>query len=239
MTLMVTRAQAQESCERFWQWFNSDSGCPEHHPEEEVIRFLSGRRAQLGEKVGEARVLDLGSGSGKHSVLVASLGFQLVCVDWSAPGLDYTRRRLEKESLSGQQEVTDFRDHKLPFESDYFDFVVGMQVFDHVFDADARALLEEVRRVTKPCGEMLLSLMTTGTTKKNRLGRPVEGEARTFLCDEGNSAGEIHRLFTPDEADEFVSSKFTILDSVVISFFYDRRDEVAEAKYFTVRKQAG
>ena len=236
MTVQVTRAHAQESSKRFWHWFNTTGGHPEHHPEEEVVRFLLGRRARLGDGVVTTRVLDLGSGSGKHTVFVADLGFDVAGVDWSVPGLEYTRERLEKQNLSARLEVADFRDHRLPFESNTFDYVIGMQVFDHLFDSDARALLKEVKRVMKSGGEMLVSLMTTGTTKRNRIGQRVEGEEETFLCDKGNSAGEIHRLFHPDEAEEFVSSQFSIRDSVVITFKYDRRDEAAEAKYFIVEK---
>ena len=63
----------------------------------------------------------------------------------------------------------------LPFESDQFDFVYAISLFTHLLDEQQRQWMDEVRRVLKPDGLFLFTVMGS-----RFLGRMDEEEQRRF-----------------------------------------------------------
>ncbi len=225
----ISVAKAEESSRKFWEWCNTTGGMPEHYPDEEVVRFLMRRK---GEK---KIVLDLASGSGKNTGAIVDLGFEAVCADYSRPGLDYTLARFKGRSVKA--DLTDFTRGPLPYADDSFDLLLAIQIFDHLLDKQARALVKEAARVLKPGGQMLATLMTTNTTRKSRIGRPLEGQKNTMLVSSGNSAGEIHRLFRPEQIEPFFAGlPLKLLQSMLITTRYEQSGETAEARYLILEK---
>jgi SAM-dependent methyltransferase len=101
------------------------------------------------------RVLDLGSGAGEFTAVLAQAGAEPV-------GVEVAEAALARARSSNPQ--LDFRlapiDGPLPLEDNAFDVVWSSEVIEHV--ADTARWLSEVRRVLAPGGRLLLSTPSHG-----------------------------------------------------------------------------
>ncbi len=110
--------------------------------------------ADLGNPVKRAdNILDFGSGAGSMVYAFRKLGYRAFGTDTISPSPD-VEQIMEQEQLCGLGEKSlttiPIGDYKIPFEHDYFDFVVSWDVMEHVQDHDK--VLSEIQRVLKPCG---------------------------------------------------------------------------------------
>jgi ubiquinone/menaquinone biosynthesis C-methylase UbiE len=94
------------------------------------------------------KILDVGCGTGVVLTELAKRG-DATGFDFSDKALEYCRNRGHNDLVLGNAE-------ELPFESETFDAVVGLDIFEHV-EHDERAFAE-VRRVLKPGGILILSV---------------------------------------------------------------------------------
>ena len=112
----------------------------------------------LGPSMEQARILDVGCLDGKLSLPFARSAELLVGLDLSA--------RLAKESAknaqspnSGNAFYVQGNAEALPFQSDFFDIALFLEIIEHLCDPNAP--LAEIRRVLKPGG-----LLLVGTRKR-------------------------------------------------------------------------
>ncbi len=225
----------------FWKVHNTEKGYPEHYPDEEVVRFLmrlKGNAKKNKKKLKSIKVLDLASGCGKNSIPIAELGFNLFCLDYSKPGLDYTKKRLKKLNLSANFSCTDFIKNELPFPDNFFDAIISIQVFDHIFLNSVSRLLEETSRVLKKEGKMIASLMSKRTTKVTRIGIPVKNNKDSYIVSSGNSAGEIHSFFNEKKMSSVLKKRYVIDNSFLSEKIFDDSKEVEECKYFSLSNKS-
>lgn len=110
-------------------------------------------QAACGEVRGKA-VLDLGCGTGRHTLWLATAGANVTAVDFSEGMLSEARRKTE--GLSARFVVHDLR-KPLPFPDGAFDVVVSGLVLEHL--GDLGAFFREARRVTGPGGRAVVSAM--------------------------------------------------------------------------------
>jgi SAM-dependent methyltransferase len=99
-------------------------------------------------------VLELGSGMGEMTTLLAKSGARVTALDISPGSLAIGRRRAE---LHGVEESIDFvlgAGEELPLESDRFDVVVGKAVLHHL---DVSRAASELHRVVRPGGKAAFS----------------------------------------------------------------------------------
>jgi SAM-dependent methyltransferase len=90
-------------------------------------------------------VLDLGCGTGAHSVRLAKRGFAVVSVDLTLPGVKSARQRLTEAGLPALAVVAD-AEH-LPFRDKAIDVVWASLLLHHFPRLDR--LPQEIRRVTR------------------------------------------------------------------------------------------
>jgi len=90
-------------------------------------------------------VLDLGCGTGAHSIRMARRGFKIVSVDLTFPGAQSAQRRLTEEKYQPMSVVAD-AEH-LPFKDGAFDTVWAALLLHHFPKLDL--LPKEIRRVTR------------------------------------------------------------------------------------------
>ncbi|GAB4506197.1 MAG: hypothetical protein Kow00123_03350 [Anaerolineales bacterium] len=99
------------------------------------------------------RVLEVGSGDGLTSHLLARQGNSVVSVDVSTIALEKARARLGHEALDLRYEYGDARD--LQFPDVCFDYVVSEHLVEHLSAEDFIKHLTEVHRVLKSGGSYL------------------------------------------------------------------------------------
>jgi ubiquinone/menaquinone biosynthesis C-methylase UbiE len=117
-----------------------------------------------------ARVLDLGCGTGNAAIAAARLGADVLAIDPSERLVEVCRARAERDGLRVRAEVGDAS--ALP--SDDASFDVLLSIFAVIFAPDAERARDEMLRVTKPGGRLVI----TSWTPKGPIA-----EAGTFLRD--------------------------------------------------------
>ena len=146
---------------------------------------------------GAKRVLDLGCGTGRHVVYLAKKGFSVFGLDHSPEAIRASLEWLSVENLEADLRAHDMTT-RLPFEDDFFDAVVSIQVLHHAVIATIKQIVREVTRVLKPGG----FLFVTVPTMKNQGNAFEQVEKSTFVPLDGPEMGLPHHYFTPKELRE-------------------------------------
>ncbi len=110
-------------------------------------------RSAIGDVQG-LRVLELGCGTGRHSLWMAAAGATVTALDFSDGMLAAARRKPGADDI---RFVCQDVNEPLAFPSQHFDLVVSCLVLEHV--RDLRAFFNEARRVVRPGGRAVVSAM--------------------------------------------------------------------------------
>jgi SAM-dependent methyltransferase len=124
------------------------------------------------------RVLDVACGTGFGLAMLRQAGAGAIGIDYSA------------ETLRHQAGVVQADAARLPVQSDAFDLVVSFETIEHV--PNAAALVQEIRRVLKPGGRLILS------TPNRAFGPPELHTGNPFHVQE----------FTADELRDLLGKSF-------------------------------
>ena len=116
---------------------------------------------------GGARVLDLGSGAGRTSVMVASQRPDARVVALDDYSADYieghgeakTRANLRAAGVEDRVEIQRGDMRSIPFPDESFDAVVSSAAIDHLEPTDVAVALAEANRVLRADGQILLWLI--------------------------------------------------------------------------------
>ena len=139
--------------------------------------------AQLTESKARRRVMELASvGPGEDVLEVAvGTGVQLVRLAHANPGgrvagiepstgmLRQARRRIDAAGLGDRVELIQGSALDLPFDDEAFDLLVNGYMLDLLPRDDIPRALEEFKRVLRPGGRLVLSNMTKGTRRRERI----------------------------------------------------------------------
>jgi malonyl-CoA O-methyltransferase len=115
------------------------------------------------------RALDLGCGTGRHTLAVADAGAVVTALDLSSEMMELARAKLRAHTVDW---VLHALPAPLPFAERVFDLVVMGLVAEHV--ADLSALLFEVSRVLLPGGYCLLSALHPDRTAEGQRARFID-----------------------------------------------------------------
>jgi ubiquinone/menaquinone biosynthesis C-methylase UbiE len=158
-----------------------------HKDTKKIILFMKQNKIR--------RVLDLGCGSGRHTVLLAKEGFEVFGLDNSESGLKYTQDWLKENNLKASLIKADCY-KKFPYKDNFFDAIISIQVIHHGKISDIKFCISEIERTLKPNG---LVFITVPKTKKNKFRSQVKMIApRTFIPLNGHEVGLPHYLFTKE-----------------------------------------
>lgn len=120
---------------------------------------------QVGEKV-----LDLGCGTGNFSIKLAQKGCQITGIDISEPMLEKAAEKASNLNLAINFIKADALN--LEFEANFFDSVFSMATIE--FIEDLEKLMQELKRVVKPGGKILLGTIR----KESDWGRLYQKQAQ-------------------------------------------------------------
>lgn len=127
------------------------------YPSDVLVRLL----AHVCDPRQDRKVLDFGCGTGANLVHLARLGFEVDGVETSKSALEQTRRRLAAEGLSAHLHLVEAA-AGLPFETNRFDVALAWQVLYYGDRASFRAKLDEMERVTRPGGRIIVAIAAPG-----------------------------------------------------------------------------
>jgi malonyl-CoA O-methyltransferase len=111
--------------------------------------------ALLGDVRG-LEIADIGCGTGRHALRLASKGARVVGVDFSEGMMNRAREKAAQTGAAVEFLAHDLKE-PLPFSNGRFDRVVCALVLDHI--ERPAALLTELERITKADGKIVASIM--------------------------------------------------------------------------------
>lgn len=127
------------------RWKTDEGRADWLRPEPDVVEWAG--KSRLG---GADVALDLGCGVGRHSLVLAALGFETHAFDGSDAGLTHLAESVRHRKLSittRQGLMTD-----LPYADASFDYVLAFNVIYHGDRPVVAQAVSEIRRVLKPGG---------------------------------------------------------------------------------------
>ena len=144
---------------------------------------------------GSGRVLDLGAGTGRSSIMVLTERPQATLVASDLFGDSFTHHfgpgerpqdrllaNLRAAGVDGRATIETADMLKLPFGDDSFDAIVSAYAIDHLGRAGAQTALAEADRVLKPRGDFLLMLVANDGWAKLAFG-PLLSHGGTYGAD--------------------------------------------------------
>lgn len=140
------------------------------------------------------KLLDLGCGSGRHSIELAKNGFSVTGVDFSQSAIDLAKKWARSEKLKINFLRANFH-KKLKFQDNSFDGAIAIDSIHYDSSESMTFTLKELRRIIRPKGLLFLTLPT-------QIGNPLV----------------THLIFEKDEIKSILEPSFKVLDS-----FSDKR----------------
>ena len=139
-------------------------------------------------------ILDLGCGSGRHTVHLSKTGFRVTGTDNSITALRMADGWLQQEGQFASLVLTDMR-AEFPFRANTFSGLISTQVIHHAVIDTVKRTIREIRRVIKRGGIAFVTV----PSKVGPEDAAVEIEPGTFVPSSGWEAGLPHHIFAPDE----------------------------------------
>jgi len=141
-----------------------------------------------------ARVLDLGSGAGRHLLHLAKNRIKAYGSDLSPEGLRLSRDWLTRDKLSAHLLLSEMI--ALPFGEDAFDGAVSINVLNHATLEGGAGAVSEIRRILKRGAPFFFLIIGR---EDFRCGEGDEIEPFTFIHRQGIEAGVPHHFYNPSD----------------------------------------
>ena len=124
------------------------------------------------------KVLDLGCGDGEFSFRLAGMGALVWGIDYSRDAIDLAREKWKKldKKLAKRVHFLKMDASHLVFSENFFDRIISIDVFEHVYPKKLKSVLDEVRRVIKSRGVIVIE-----TSPNAYLLNPISFVAKKIL----------------------------------------------------------
>lgn len=174
---------------------------------EEIVDEDMPKLEKILRNKGVSRILDLGCGTGRHTIYFAEKGFDVYGFDLSSYAIQRSTERLNERNLSAHLLVWDMS-KRFPYENEFFDAIIAIRVIHHARMKVIKHVISEVNRTTKKNGYFYAQVPTLERNLKyERLGEKgklIEPGTRVPL--EGSEKGIPHHGFTEQELLQLLSS---------------------------------
>jgi len=161
-------------------------------PQEDIPKIV-----KLFKKHNVKKVLDLGCGSGRHTVYLAKKNFDVYGFDIAKKGIKITTSWLKKEYLKAHLKVGDIY-KKLPYKDNFFDAIISTQTLHHGSIGKIRKLIKEMERIIKSKGLIFVTVSKKGSKRKipkEKLWKIKFIAPRTFIPLSHDEKGLVHYWF--------------------------------------------
>jgi SAM-dependent methyltransferase len=184
--------------EQNWNQIFSKKGRVFDEPLDEVKRFSIGLK-----KSGLTQVLDLGCGSGRHTIYLKQEDLHVWGLDNAPAGLKLTQTWLQAKKLQVPLILADVHD-PFPFKEGSFDGLISTRVIHHATQEKVIGAVKEIIRVVRKGGMILITV--PGGSKRENYHRWFGHrtlikwiEPHTYIPLRGREKGIPHYIFTQEE----------------------------------------
>ncbi len=161
-------------------------------------------------ELGNSRLLDLGSGTGRHSIYFAKKGLEVYAMDKSKTALDILRERVSKEvSKEFSIKLVESTLDEILFPDEFFGSIVSTLVLHHGTSEQIKKWLKEIKRALKPEGLLAMSVLSRND-KRHNTGIEIEPNTRLYIADTFDSEAP-HHFFAEEEIIQALAD-FSILE---------------------------
>lgn len=202
------------------------------YPHEEVIRFVSRYiRRKIGfhefqdvnSNANQAKILDLGCGIGRHVIYSHQMNLDAYGVDLSDVAIQYARDWAAREGIIDyERKIIQSDIRQLPWQDQYFSYVVSHGVLDSMSFSIASDAVREVARVLQPGGLFYCDLVSGDCSS---YGREYAGEE---IVSSMHEQGTIQSYFNYSKIELLFGELFEIAESILI-----RRENVISGGYIS------
>ena len=176
---------------------------------EELSRYLEGwngftpTEMDIFTQYGVKKVCDAACGFGAHTLAFASNGFEVSAFDISPKAVELTTHGLQKYGydnvdvkLAG---ITD-----TGYEDGSFDAAAAYAVIDHLTESDGKRAIEELMRILKPEGLLLLSFDRAEEEDYQTAHEELE-DGSMIYTEESSREGMLYRPYDKDKIEALVA----------------------------------
>lgn len=149
----------------------------------------------------KTQILDLGCGLGSDTLYLTLKGHSVLSCDYSKTAL----KKIDKYIPNSQTMLMDMEE-KFKFEDNSFDVIIADQSLHYFDDATTKALLQEIKRVLKPNGNLIARVNSTKSLA-NFSGQTIKLEQNYYFVEGCN-----RRFFNKDDVQKY----FSILGEPVV-----------------------
>ena len=106
----------------------------------------------------DIKVLDLGCGSGNLAIMLASKGAYVTAIDYSQDAIKMAKSNLEHQSERIKKRIIlkKMDMHKMNFEYNHFDYVICIDVFEHIYKEELENIMDKISRTLKKGGTLFV-----------------------------------------------------------------------------------
>lgn len=153
----------KKDVKNFWNNLNNVSDFGNKEP----AKFLFNYFSRLSEKKNK-KVLDIGCGGGRNTVMLIKLGFDVFSCDLHEEMVNFTKKRVKKLSNKKTAEVIISSMLSLSYSNKEFDYVVSNGVFHNASSLqELNTAVGEASRVLKNHGELILNMFSAQIIDSN------------------------------------------------------------------------
>lgn len=176
------------------------------YPSETVVQYVF----RNFERNGKTKVLDLGCGAGRHVLFMGKENLVPYGLDFSDEGIKHTKELLKENNLACFEENMKVGSlEEIPFDDNLFDGIVCYGVLYYLPLPAIKQAINEIKRVLKPSGKVLLVVRTTEDYRYHLSNSTPTDEPRTCIIMEEDSGkcahsenGMLMHFFTKEEISE-------------------------------------
>lgn len=185
------------------------------YPNEDVVRFLLATSGQQKDH-GQLRLLDIGTGAGRHMKLAGELGFSVYGLDISLTGLTHARERLQQAGIAHSLVLGSMT--SLPFGDSSFHTVISYGTFYYGTAREMQRAIAETHRVLAAGGRCFLVLRSTNDYRYGK-GREIEPRSYQLEIPDTNELNTVqHFLRAEDVSDYFGAFSRVSFEKVDFTF---------------------
>ncbi len=177
-----------------WNKFYKKSSKYIYWPSEDIFTFTE---KYLGDISGK-KVLDVGSGAGRHLLMFDYKGCKTFGIDSSEEAILTSKKFLKKFKVKSEIKLANSTN--IPYEENYFDIVVLWGIFHYLSPNDQQKTMQEIYRVSKNGTWVIFSLRSKNDSRY-KVGKEIR--KNTYFQDKPGKKGISIEYWNKSKAESF------------------------------------